>query len=48
MKMIDFLRFSPAIIFCVASVAGWLLGKDGTLGFALAGVFCYLVALDAT
>lgn len=48
MKPIDYVLFAPAIIFCIASVVGWLLGKPGFEKFAMAGIGLYLVTLAET
>lgn len=45
MKPIDYLRFAPAIIFCVASVVGWLLDKPDFDKIAFVGIGCFLFAL---
>ena len=47
MKMIDSVLFFPGTLFCVASVAGWLIGKAGSGNVATIGVFCYVVACFA-
>jgi hypothetical protein len=44
MKQINYLRYAPAIIFCLGSVIGWLLGKDGSGGVAYLGVACFVFA----